>query len=89
MYKAAGWSEVIERFTRRLSSWKANLLSIGGMLTLVKSVLGSLPLYFVSLFKAPDKVINKLESLRCRFFWGFTEDEKKNMLDQMETSAGR
>ncbi|GJV46188.1 putative RNA-directed DNA polymerase, eukaryota, reverse transcriptase zinc-binding domain protein [Tanacetum coccineum] len=52
----------------RLSSWKARNLSIGGRLTLVKFVLDSLPIYYLSLFKAPLKVINILESIRCRFF---------------------
>nr|GEV03416.1 RNA-directed DNA polymerase, eukaryota, reverse transcriptase zinc-binding domain protein [Tanacetum cinerariifolium] len=33
---------LIDRFQKRLSSWKANLLSIGGRLTLIKVVLGSL-----------------------------------------------
>nr|GEZ63199.1 RNA-directed DNA polymerase, eukaryota [Tanacetum cinerariifolium] len=33
---------VIDRFQSRLSSWKANILSFGGRLTLIKSMLGSL-----------------------------------------------
>nr|GFC93766.1 RNA-directed DNA polymerase, eukaryota, reverse transcriptase zinc-binding domain protein [Tanacetum cinerariifolium] len=33
---------LIDRFKARLSGWKANLLSIGGRLTLIKSVLRSL-----------------------------------------------
>nr|GFA48284.1 RNA-directed DNA polymerase, eukaryota, reverse transcriptase zinc-binding domain protein [Tanacetum cinerariifolium] len=33
---------LIDRFKARLLGWKANLLSIGGRLTLIKSVLGSL-----------------------------------------------
>ncbi|GJY72657.1 RNA-directed DNA polymerase, eukaryota, reverse transcriptase zinc-binding domain protein [Tanacetum coccineum] len=33
---------LVDRFHMRLSSWKANLLSIGGRLTLIKSVLGGL-----------------------------------------------
>ncbi|GJW74859.1 hypothetical protein Tco_0134229 [Tanacetum coccineum] len=36
------WKMLVDRFHMRLSSWKANLLSIGGRLTLIKSVLGSL-----------------------------------------------
>lgn len=40
---------------------------------LIKSILGSLPIYYFSLFKAPQKVIELLESIRCRFFWGFKE----------------
>nr|GEW09192.1 hypothetical protein [Tanacetum cinerariifolium] len=36
------WKILIDRFQKRLSSWKANSLSIGGRLTLIKVVLGSL-----------------------------------------------
>ncbi|GJT44118.1 hypothetical protein Tco_0952833 [Tanacetum coccineum] len=77
MKKIDAWNEVVNKFTRRLSSWKANILSIGGRLTLVKLVLGSLPLYYLSLFKAPTSVIFLLESIRRRFFWGFKDNEKK------------
>nr|GEU49539.1 putative RNA-directed DNA polymerase, eukaryota, reverse transcriptase zinc-binding domain protein [Tanacetum cinerariifolium] len=44
MSKASSWFEVIDSFTRRLSSWKSKCLSIGSRLTLIKAVLGSLPL---------------------------------------------
>ncbi|GJY75974.1 hypothetical protein Tco_0481090 [Tanacetum coccineum] len=70
-----GWNEVVNRFRDRLSAWKAKSLSIGGRLTLVKSILGSLPLYYFSIFKAPQKIINILESIICRFFGGFKEDQ--------------
>ncbi|GKB46487.1 hypothetical protein Tco_0897240 [Tanacetum coccineum] len=49
----------------------------GGRLTLVKSVLGSLPLYYFSIFCAPSKVLSLLESIRGRvFFGGSAEDQK-------------
>ncbi|GJX30972.1 RNA-directed DNA polymerase, eukaryota, reverse transcriptase zinc-binding domain protein [Tanacetum coccineum] len=60
----------------RLTAWKAKSLSIGGRLTLLKSVLGSIPIYFLSLFKAPLKVIKYIESLCSRFFWGFKDDHR-------------
>ncbi|GJS93068.1 RNA-directed DNA polymerase, eukaryota, reverse transcriptase zinc-binding domain protein [Tanacetum coccineum] len=44
------------------------LFKIGGRSTLTKSVLGSLPLYFMGMFKAPESVISRLESIRRRFF---------------------
>ncbi|GJU45999.1 RNA-directed DNA polymerase, eukaryota [Tanacetum coccineum] len=71
-----GWSEVVNRIRNRLSDWKARSLLIGGRLTLIKSILGSIPIYFLSLFKAPLKVINILESFRRHFFWGFKEDQR-------------
>ncbi|GJX47690.1 RNA-directed DNA polymerase, eukaryota [Tanacetum coccineum] len=37
MRSCDGWNDIINRFRDRLSSWKANSLSIGGRLTLVKS----------------------------------------------------
>ncbi|GJT16198.1 putative RNA-directed DNA polymerase, eukaryota, reverse transcriptase zinc-binding domain protein [Tanacetum coccineum] len=36
----SNWQPLIDRFQSRLSSWKANMLSIGGRLTLIKAVLG-------------------------------------------------
>ncbi|GJS84445.1 RNA-directed DNA polymerase, eukaryota, reverse transcriptase zinc-binding domain protein [Tanacetum coccineum] len=50
-----GWNAVIKRFRNKLTCWKAKSLSIGRRLTLIKSILGSLPVYFLSLFKAPQK----------------------------------
>lgn len=55
MNRYASWNSVLDKFNCRLSSWKSRMISFGGRLTLVKSVLGSLPLYFFSLFRAPEK----------------------------------
>ncbi|GJT88766.1 hypothetical protein Tco_1070483 [Tanacetum coccineum] len=75
--RCANCSHLIERFHKRLSKWKSKILSIGGRLTLTKSVLGSLGVYYFSTFKAPKTIIQKLESIRRIFFWGGSPDEKK------------
>ncbi|GJV49231.1 RNA-directed DNA polymerase, eukaryota, reverse transcriptase zinc-binding domain protein [Tanacetum coccineum] len=62
MNRTSNWKVLIDRFKARLSGWKANMLSSGGRLTLIKSVLGSLGLYYMSIFKAPDAVIKSLET---------------------------
>ncbi|GKD22005.1 RNA-directed DNA polymerase, eukaryota, reverse transcriptase zinc-binding domain protein [Tanacetum coccineum] len=69
--------EPLIRFQNRLSKWKANTLSFGVRLTLIKSVLGSLGVYYFSTFKEPKKVIHKLEGIRRRFFWGGNSDVDK------------
>ena len=64
------WNPAMDKFKRRLEAWGSRFVSFGGRHTLVKSVLGSLPLYFFSLFRAPRGVIKECKRLRCRFFWG-------------------
>lgn len=46
------------------------MLSFDGRIILIKAVLGSIPSYNLSLFRAPLGVINHLEILRKRFLWG-------------------
>lgn len=50
-------------------------LSFGGRVTLTKAVLGSLPLFFFSLFKAPKSVIELLERFQRRFLLGGTGEK--------------
>lgn len=68
---------IIDKFNAKLSTWKTKNLSFGGKLTLVKSVLSSVPLYYFSLFKAPASVLDRLEQIRRRFIWGGNDNEKK------------
>ncbi|GJW16615.1 hypothetical protein Tco_0024051 [Tanacetum coccineum] len=77
MSRIANWKPLIDRFKARLSGWKANFLSIGGRLTLIKYVLGSLGNYYLSIFKVLETVVKSLESLCASFFWGSSEDSKK------------
>nr|GEU94359.1 RNA-directed DNA polymerase, eukaryota [Tanacetum cinerariifolium] len=67
----------MEKIKKRLSNWKMNMLSIRGRLTLVKSVLGYMPLYQFSLFKLPMGVLNYIETLRSHFLNGCASNNKK------------
>ncbi|KAJ9555882.1 hypothetical protein OSB04_010496 [Centaurea solstitialis] len=70
MRSCSNWLPVVKKMKKKLAGWKAKLFSFGGRLTLTKSVLGSLSLYYFSLFRAPVSVLNLLERLRKSFFWG-------------------
>nr|GEZ67674.1 RNA-directed DNA polymerase, eukaryota [Tanacetum cinerariifolium] len=71
------WDDSIHKHTKRLSRWKLKTLSIGGRFTLLKSVLGSTPIYNMSIFKVPKSVLNKMESIRRDFFNGIQEGVQK------------
>nr|GEY57431.1 RNA-directed DNA polymerase, eukaryota, reverse transcriptase zinc-binding domain protein [Tanacetum cinerariifolium] len=77
MPRIQSWNETIERMACRLSKWKLKTLSIGGRLNLLKSVLGSIPIYHMSLFKVPKKVLHSMESMRSYFFNGVELSSKK------------
>nr|GEU77626.1 RNA-directed DNA polymerase, eukaryota, reverse transcriptase zinc-binding domain protein [Tanacetum cinerariifolium] len=74
------WDDVINKFLCRLSKWKMKILSIGGRFTLLKSVLGASPIYFMTMFNAPIQVLKKLEYIRNHFFIGVDSNVRKMML---------
>ncbi|GAU13302.1 hypothetical protein TSUD_42560 [Trifolium subterraneum] len=75
--KLCFWYPLVDRIRKRLSGWKCKNLSYGGRLILLKSVLSSIPVYFLSFFKAPTGIISTLESIFCQFFWGGCEANRK------------
>ncbi|GKE04578.1 RNA-directed DNA polymerase, eukaryota, partial [Tanacetum coccineum] len=77
MSRLSSWHEVEAKISTRLSRWKLKTLSIGGRLTLLKSVLSSIPLYYMSLFKAPSGTLNALEVIRRNLFNGMERLEWK------------
>jgi len=54
------WQPMIENVSSRLANWKGKLISMAGRVCLIKSVLSALPLYYMSFYKMPKYVSNKL-----------------------------
>ena len=71
------WKPILKNIENRLASWKVRLLSRAGRLTLIKCVLNSLPVYFMSLFKMPRTVAAKIVKMQRAFFWGRINGESK------------
>jgi hypothetical protein len=63
------WNPVIQKVKERLASWKRGYMSKGGRLVLIKSVLSSMPSYFMSVFGIPVGVAKKIEKMQRDFFW--------------------
>nr|GEV36574.1 RNA-directed DNA polymerase, eukaryota [Tanacetum cinerariifolium] len=94
MSRIQSWNDIIESMVSRLSRWKLKTLSIGEILTLLKSVLGAIPVYHMSIFKVPIKVLQNMESIRSRFFNGADINSKnpscvrwKNVMASKDTSG--
>ncbi|GKV50356.1 hypothetical protein SLEP1_g57064 [Rubroshorea leprosula] len=77
MCRRKPWIPVIDNFNKKLAVWKAKSLSIGGRVTLLRSVLSALPIYFMSIFKIPKIVLHELVCLQRKFLWGYTEEKNK------------
>nr|GEZ88093.1 RNA-directed DNA polymerase, eukaryota [Tanacetum cinerariifolium] len=73
MSRCKAWSDIVSKLRSLLSKWKTKTLSIGGRLTLLKSVLGASPLYCMSIFKAP-------KALRDSFPRMFALEMEKNYM---------
>lgn len=61
---------LIERLEKRMEGWKGKLISRGGRLQLVKSVLTAIPIYYMMCLKLPKWVIDRIDAVRRAFLWG-------------------
>ncbi|GKC39913.1 RNA-directed DNA polymerase, eukaryota [Tanacetum coccineum] len=62
MGRCSNWDAIVQKNYSKLTQL------VGGHLSLIKSVLGSLPTYYMSLYKVHVSICNKLESMRNNFF---------------------
>jgi hypothetical protein len=67
------WLTLINTFQCRLDSWKDKFLSMGGRLVMLNSVLSSLSLYFLSIYRIPKWVLVKIDRLKRNFLWARVE----------------
>ena len=85
------WEPIVSKVRKRLDGWKRSFLSRGGRLSLIESVLSSLPIYYLSLFRIPVGVAKEIESLMRDFFWdgcGGEEAWKKVCLPKVYGGLG-
>ena len=62
--RVADWQPVVGKVEQWLEGWKAKILSKGGRLVLLRSVLSA-----ISVFKIPGSIEQRLSGLMWRFFW--------------------
>lgn len=78
------WLPVVDKVKKKLSSWKRKLLSFAGRLSLIKSALTNIPIYFLSIFKMPKRIIKVITKPQSNFLWGGNETNRKVHLVKWE-----
>ncbi|KAF6172162.1 hypothetical protein GIB67_003854 [Kingdonia uniflora] len=68
---------LLDKIRARASSWAGRLLSFQGRVTLVKSVLCSLPVYNMGVYKWPQSVIKEGGKIRRNFIWSENRNIRK------------
>lgn len=67
--KAVYFEYISEKIRKRLTGWKARILSFGGRITLIKSVLCSIPIYTVASSIIPKSVLWGIDKVMANFVW--------------------
>lgn len=70
---------LIEKIERKIQGWKERLISRGGRLQLINSVLSSIPIYFMTSFLLPQWVIQRIDKIRRTFLWGKNVGDGRGM----------
>jgi hypothetical protein len=58
-----------DRIKGKVAGWQGRLLNIAGRRELVRSVLSSLPVYLLTIVKAPKNFLKEIDKTRRRFLW--------------------
>ncbi|KAA3488495.1 Retrovirus-related Pol polyprotein LINE-1 [Gossypium australe] len=74
---------VMDKVCSKLCSWYARQLSLAGRITLVQSVLLSIPSYFMQSMMIPKGLCDEIEVMVRQFIWGTTSGNKKNSFGQL------
>lgn len=62
----ASWILILGNLKKKRSTRKAQLLSISGKVTLLNSILSSIPIYIMSFFLAPVKIIKEIIKIQSK-----------------------
>ncbi|XP_058733800.1 uncharacterized protein LOC131605468 [Vicia villosa] len=74
--KLSMWKDLLAMFRKRLNVWRGRYLSMAGRVELINSVLSAIPIYSLSFYKAPKKVLQEIKSIQSKFLWGGGDRDK-------------
>ena len=75
--KKVYFTDMYNAVVARILSWKNQLLSVGGRIVLVQSVLASMPIHLLVAASPPQGVMGAVERLFADFLWGPSDGGSK------------
>lgn len=79
------WDSIIHKCVRKLTKWRQRHIPFRERVTLIRSVLTSIPIYLFSFFRVSNGVVDKLVKLQHRFLWGGGPNHNKIAWIRWET----
>jgi len=71
------WEPVINKLKKRIIEWEGRQLSFVGRLSLIKSIITTIPLYYMAMFKMHNCVSHKITKIQRKFLWGWGIEYKR------------
>ncbi|GKV27067.1 hypothetical protein SLEP1_g36277 [Rubroshorea leprosula] len=71
------WQPLLDSFKKKLTRWKGRQLSLGVRITLINSVLTSLPVFLMSVYLIPKGTLKDIDRIWKSFLWGGEGERKK------------
>ncbi|OVA09801.1 Ribonuclease H domain [Macleaya cordata] len=71
------FDDLLTKIRIKLAGWKANFLTQGGKLIMIRHVLSSMAIYLLSAVSVPKSVLAKVNLMFSNFFWGSHEGKPK------------
>lgn len=71
------WNPVVQKLRKKLSFWRRRALSFEGCIFLLKSVLTTMPLFYLSFYRLPKAVAHTISGLMWKFLWDGSKEESK------------
>ena len=71
------FTSVVDRIRQRAASWATRFLSKAGKLTMLKSVLTTMPNHTMSCFLLPVSLCKRIQSTLTRFWWDGPDGKRK------------
>jgi hypothetical protein len=70
-FRVSSFNSIKGRIWTKLNGWKGKLLTHAGKEILLKTIIQAIPTYTMSVFRLPKTLIKEINSLMCKFWWGF------------------